>query len=310
MGYTLIGFYLGAILGSFVKVLADRSVNKKSFWGRSYCLSCKHKLQWYDLFPIISYLVLAGKCRYCKKGISLEYLLVELAMGFLIGLLFFQSLKDFSLFGFIFAAKVKFDIFTTFKPLLFLFNLIFQIFLITILVVLFLTDLKKMLIPDRISLPAIEISLIYQVFITAFKIFYLFYFLNQSTVGKLLLPPHSPYFQRHAIMLSQDLIGGLLSGLLIAGFFILLIIISKGKGMGGGDVKLGALMGIALGFPLSLVALMIAILTGAVISIFLVIFGKKNFGQTVPFGPFLVLGSLVVIFWGSEILNWYLNLQI
>ncbi len=107
----------------------------------------------------------------------------------------------------------------------------------------------------------------------------------------------------------QPLLGGILMGLLIGGFFWGLIIITKGKGMGGGDVKLGAFMGLMLGFPQALIALILSFLTGAVFSIILIIFGKKSFGQVIPFGPFLVLGSLIVLFWGQEILNWYLSIK-
>ncbi len=277
----LIGFVTGIILGSFVKALADRSLKEQSFWGRSYCPKCKNKLHWYDLIPVISYLILGGKCRYCRKAISIEYLLIEVVMGILVGFLFWS-------FGL--------------AP-----DLIFKIFFITVLSVLFITDIKKMFIPDRIVLPAIVISLIYLVAITIYKIGYLYFYLSQSPIGQKLLPPYSDYFQRHALMVSEPLFYGVLMGLLIGGFFMALIIITKGKGMGGGDVKLGAFMGLGLGFPLSLVAMMLAFLTGAVFSIILIILGKKHFGQVIPFGPFLVLGSLIAIFWGEKILNWYLS---
>ncbi len=95
---------------------------------------------------------------------------------------------------------------------------------------------------------------------------------------------------------------------IIGGFFWGLIIITRGKGMGGGDVKLGAFMGLMLGFPQSLIALILSFLTGAIFSMILIIFGKKHFGQTIPFGPFLVIGSLVALFWGNQIIDWYLHL--
>lgn len=239
------GFILGTVLGSFVKVLADRSLTKKSFSGRSYCPECKQNLHWYDLFPVLSFISTGGKCRYCHKRIGVEYPLVEIVMGILIGFLFWS-------FGF-----------TS--------DLIFKTFFITILAVLFITDLKEMFIPDRIVIPAIIISLIYLVL-------------------QLLFEP-------------------VLMAFLIGSFFMALIIITKGKGMGGGDVKLGVFMGLALGFPQALVALIIAFLSGAIVSLMLIVGGKKHFGQVIPFGPFLVTGSLVALFWGDQILNWYLNLN-
>lgn len=88
-----------------------------------------------------------------------------------------------------------------------------------------------------------------------------------------------------------------------------LIVVTGGKGMGGGDVKLGAFMGLALGFPGSLVALAIAFLSGAIVSLILIISGKKHFGQVIPFGPFLVLGSLIALFWGDWLTLWYLTIN-
>lgn len=309
----LIGFILGTVLGSFVLALANRSLTKRSFWGRSYCEKCKKSLLWYDLFPILSYIILRGRCRWCKKKISLEYLVVEVVMGILIGFLFWQSTKNLQFSTFPIWERqasliYNFQSIFNFKFSIFILDLLFKIFFITILASLFITDLKKMLIPDRISIPAIWVSLIYLVSITIFKIGYLYYYLSQDRIGKYLLPPHSDYFQRHALTTVQPLLGSIIMGLAIAGFFTLLIIITRGKGMGGGDVKLGGLIGLGLGFPLALVALMISFISGAITSLILVIFGRKNFGQSVPFGPFLVLGSLVALFWGNQIIDWYLKL--
>lgn len=281
------GFLIGMVLGSFAKALADRSLKGRSFWGRSYCPNCKHKLAWYDLFPILSYIFLLGKCRYCHKKIPPEYPVTEIILGILVGFLFLQSIFPFSIL---------------------ILDLVFKTFFIVILAALFLTDLKKMLIPDRIVKPAILIGVISLFAVTIYKIVYLYYYLSGSTVGRLLLPPKSDYFQRHALIIAEPLIFGVLMGLAIGGFFYALIVLTKGKGMGGGDVKLGAFMGLMLGFPLSLLALVLSFLTGAVFSVGLIIAGKKHFGQTIPFGPFLVLGSLIALFWGNQIINWYLKL--
>ena len=280
------GFLIGIILGSLVKALADRSLGKKSFWGRSYCPKCQHKLAWYDLFPVFSYLFLNGKCRYCHKKIPLEYPITEIILGILISYLF---------------AQTQFSFITI--P-----DLILKIFFIVILAILFITDLKKMFIPDRIIIPSIIIAITGFAAITVYKIAYLYYYLSQSVVGKLLLPPKSEYFQRHAFLIAQPYLLSLALGALIGGFFYSLIIITRGKGMGGGDVKLGAFIGLMLGFPNALLALVLSFLTGAVFSIGLIIAGKKHFGQTIPFGPFLVLGSLTALFWGNQIIDWYLHL--
>src|SRR5574337_1500402 len=93
--FGLVGFILGLVLGSFIKALADRSLTNRTFWGRSCCPHCQHKLQWYDLLPVLSYLSLGGKCRYCHKKITLDYLVTELLMGLVIGFLFLQTFQNF-----------------------------------------------------------------------------------------------------------------------------------------------------------------------------------------------------------------------
>lgn len=249
---AILGVILGIVLGSFSKVLADRSLNNKSFWGRSYCPACKHKLTWYDLFPIFSYLFLKGKCRYCQKKIGIEYPVIEVVMGILVGLLFWQS--SFNL------------------------TLILSTFFIVILVTLFLTDIKEMLIPDRIIVPSLIIGI--------------FLKLISSIINSSYLP----------------FVYAVLTGLGIGLFFYSLIIITRGKGMGGGDVKLGAFIGLMLGFPNGILAIFLAFFIGAIFSIGLIILRKKHFGQVIPFGPFLVIGSLLMLYWGQEIMNWYLYL--
>lgn len=281
---SVFGFILGAVLGSFIKVLADRSLSNKSFRGRSYCTACRHKLAWYDLLPIVSFFLLGGKCRYCRKSFSSEYILVEISSGIIFALVFWKVFPNF-------------------------YDLPLKIFFTCVLLVLFITDLKKMFIPDRIVLPALVVTLIYLVLLTIYKIGYLFYYLSQSRIGQLLLPPNSDYFQRHAIISAYPLFWGIVMALLIGGFFTLLILITKGRGMGGGDVKLGALIGLSLGFPGSLVALMLSFISGAVFSIGLILLKKKHFGQSIPFGPFLVFGSIVSLLWGNQIVDWYLHID-
>ena len=299
------GFLLGLVLGSFVLVLAERSLTKQSFWGRSYCPHCKKKLRWYDLFPILSFIILRGRCRYCGDKIAVEYLLAEVVMGLLVGLLFAVQFQNFH------PSTTSTVLSTSSLGIgfsIFIFELVLKTFFITILAVLFITDLKKMLIPDRIIVPAIKIGLASILVLTITKIGYLYYFLSQSTVGRYLLPPHSDYFQRHALLSAWPFLTGILMAILIGGFFMGLIIITKGKGMGGGDVKLGAFIGLMLGFPQSLLALVLSFILGALLSLVLIVTKKKHFGQSIPFGPFLVLGSLISLFWGNQIIDWYLRL--
>ena len=288
----ILGFLIGAILGSLAKALADRSLKNRSFLGRSNCEKCKRTLSVTDLIPIFSYLFQGGKCRYCKKAIGLEYLLVEIVMGMLIAFLFYQSNFQFS---------------TNFQSTQFLFELIFNIFFVTILAILFLTDLKEMFIPDRIVIPGIIIATVLLALNTLYKIGFLYNYLSLDPIGKFLLPPHSDYFYRHAFAASQPFLGAGAAGLGIAAFFAFLVFITKGRGMGGGDIKLGMFMGLGLGFPGAVIAVILAFISGAIVALIAVAAGKKGLKSQIPFGPFLILGSLVVLFCGQQILTWYLH---
>ena len=292
------GFIIGVCLGSFTLVLAYRSLTSRSFLGRSYCANCKHKLAWYDLFPILSYLFLRGKCRYCKKKLSIEYLLVEVLMGLLAAGIFVKVIPP-DVLNLNFVSWVAL-----------LLSLLMYLLIAITLVSVFITDFKTGYIPDRITYPAIWSLLILLIISTLFKVPLLYLSLKNSEIGKYLIPPYSNYFYSHALELAQPLFYGSLMALGLGLFFYGLIILTKGKGMGGGDLKLGVFLGLAFGFPYSLVVLMLSFLLGSVVGIGLILIGRKKFGQTLPFGPFLSLAGLIVIFWGTDILDWYLHLNL
>lgn len=292
------GFILGLCLGSLTKVVADRSLTNKTFWGRSYCENCKKKLAWYDLFPILSYLFLRGKCRYCRKKLSLQYPLIELLMGFLISGIFLKFVPI----GFFSSSPEQ-------QILVFLTVLFYSVVCI-VLVSVFLTDLKTGYIPDRITYPGIWLIFILLIISSISKIYFLYQALTASVIGKYLLPPNSSYFYENSLRLLEPVTNGATMALALGIFFYLLIIITKGRGMGGGDLKLAVFLGLAFGFPYSLVVLIMSFLLGSVAGIGLILIGKKKFGQTIPFGPFLSFAGIICIFWGPEILSWYLSLKI
>lgn len=246
---TIIGFFLGTILGSFVKAIADRSLSGKTYLGRSVCPNCKHKLGWLDLFPILSYIFLKGRCRYCGRKISLEYPVVELIVGVLIGFLFWY--------------EFNYSLIPNY------YSLIFKTFFITVLAIVFITDIKKYFIPDKVTIPSILISIVY------------------------------------LVLTKESFFENIFAGGLIGGFFLMLIILTRGKGMGGGDVKLGAFMGLGLGLYNGISAVMLGFFLGAVFGISAIILKRKKLKSHLPFGPFLVLGSLIALFWGSLIANLY-----
>jgi len=292
------GFIIGVCLGSFTKVLADRSLTNRNFWGRSYCESCKRKLAWYDLFPILSYLFLKGKCHYCKKKLSPEYFLVEILMGLLIAGVFVKVLPP---------NFLELNLVSWIAALLSV--LMYSVIVIT-LVAVFVTDFKTGYIPDRITYPTLWILFGLIIISVSYRIGLLYFSLKNSDIGKYLIPPYSNYFYSHSLELAAPLIYGSLMALLLGLFFFLLIVITRGRGMGGGDLKLGVFLGLAFGFPYSLVVLMLSFLLGSLFGVGLILLGRKKFGQTMPFGPFMSIAGLIVIFWGVQILDWYLKLNI
>jgi prepilin signal peptidase PulO-like enzyme (type II secretory pathway) len=133
-------FIFGLAIGSFLNCVIYRLERRESFLrGRSYCPHCKHILSWKDLIPVFSFLILKGKCRYCKKKISFQYPLVE----FFTGILFVLAIP-------IYGGRTSID-------------LIFYWVLTCFLIIIFVYDLKYYLIPDKIIYPAIAIVFLNQI---------------------------------------------------------------------------------------------------------------------------------------------------
>lgn len=139
------------------------------------------------------------------------------------------------------------------------------------LIVVTFIDLETLLIPDRITLPGIALGL-----------------------GMQLYPS------------VRGLVGGLLGCLLAGGIFYLIALLSRG-GMGGGDIKLAAMMGAFLGWDLVLVAIFLGVLAGGLTGVLLLVMGRKGRKDPVPFGPFLALGGVIAALWGRPLLTWYLG---
>jgi len=249
---SLIIFIFGLIVGSFLNCVIYRlEVNDSPLKGKSYCPKCKHTLNWQDLIPVLSFFFLRGKCRYCSQKISWQYPLVEIATGILFLLIFNFQLNPVSL------VEVGF--------------LIFYFIIASLLIIIFVYDLKHYIIPDRIIYSAIVLVLFY-----------------------VLLRPD--FFGRSDFFLSA--FGAAL-------FFLLLVLITKGKGMGIGDIKLAFFMGLFLGWPNILIALFLAFFIGAIIGTGLIILKKKNLKSEIPFAPFLIFGTFFALFFAEKILEWY-----
>ena len=255
-------FIFGLIVGSFLNCVIYRIEKGRSFLkGRSFCPNCKHPLAWYDLIPVFSFLFLRGKCRYCGKKISLQYPLVEIftATTFLFVFNFlFPNFSFRDVLAFNFKDILKFSYFLTISSLL---------------ILIFIYDLKNFIIPDEFIYPSIIIVLLYEMTTN-------FNFLVKNFI---------------------------LSAIVTSAFFLMIVLISKGRWMGMGDVKLAFFIGLFLGFPKVFVGMFLAFLIGAIIGIGLIFLRMKTLKSEVPFGPFLVVGTFIALLWGQQIANWYLN---
>jgi leader peptidase (prepilin peptidase)/N-methyltransferase len=258
-------FIFGSIVGSFLNSVIYRLSKKESFLiKRSYCPHCSHTLQWQDLIPFFSFLILKGRCRYCKKRISLQYPLVEFATGFLFAFIFFQNVP------FLFSGSIIFN----------LLNICFLFLVSCFLIIIFVYDLYHFIIPDNIIYPAILAAGFWRL---ASDIL-----LNINT--------------------REEILNTIYSALGAAAFFLAIVLLSRGKGMGVGDVKLAFFMGLILGFPDILTALFLSFFLGAALGTMLIILKKRDFKSEIPFAPFLVTGTFLAMFFGKEIINFYFNL--
>mgnify|MGYP001561332196 CR=1 FL=1 len=259
--YFLI-FIFGLIIGSFLNCVIYRIEEGDKLSGRSYCPTCKHDLKWIDLFPVFSYLFLKGKCRYCSKKISIQYPIVEILTGLMFLMVFNHQLsnREVSIFYFLFS--------------------IFLFYITSSLIVIFVYDLKHLIIPDKILFPAIIITFLYQL---------LFNF---------------------SFLISNYLWAGLGAFL----FFGTIFFMSNGKWMGFGDCKLVFFLGLLLGFPNILLGLFLGFFFGAIIGLVSILLNLSIEGKTkldlktqIPFAPFLIAGTIIAMFWGEQIIDWYLN---
>ena len=276
-------FLFGLCVGSFLNVLIERLPRAKSRgWGvvggRSRCPGCGHELAGRDLVPLLSFVLLKGRCRYCQQKISWQYPLVELATGFLfVSSMFVETGHAPSL------------------PVL-----ISTVFLVPIFVI----DLRRGIIPDKIVFPAIGLVAGSRLLVAGWRIFSLYRNLKGDIGG---LGPYllqTDFFRQHVWLELRPLLWTLLGSVFLFFCFFVLHHLFSGRALGGGDVKLALLVGLITGWPNMIVAVVSSFLTGALVSVILMSVGKKRFGETVPFGPFLVIGTYVALFWGDKILRY------
>ena len=245
-------FILGLIVGSFSNVCIYRIPRNESIiYPASHCPKCHSNISPKDNIPLLSYILLKGRCRNCKSKISIQYPIVELLTGLIYSIIYLT-----------YGLSIQ--------------SLIYIILSSALIIIAFI-DLNEQIIPDVISLPGIVIGFILSFFVPYIS------FINSAL------------------------------GVVVGGGIILIIglagsVIFKKEAMGGGDVKLAAMIGAFLGWRYIVISLFLGFFLGALAGIILIMSKIKSREDTVPFGPFIVLGSLITLLWGDKIISWYIGL--
>lgn len=265
---------VGLALGSFVNALvwriheqekhmkrskaevAELSVTK----GRSMCPKCRHQLSALDLLPVVGWVLLKGKCRYCQKPISVQYPLVEVLASLLFVVAYVYWPYSVNTVG-------QATVFGLFLPL------------IVLSVVLALYDLKWMVLPTK-----------------------LVYIFGISAVVWLMTLAYTTGD-------SQVLTSGLIGALSYGGFFYVIYQVSGGKWIGGGDVRLGFVLGAVLGWQKSIIGLTAAAYLATAVVLALFIMSKYHKKMHIPFGPFLLLGTFLAVLWGQQVIDYYYKIS-
>jgi len=247
----MIGFMIlifGVVIGSFLNVCIYRIPREESIaYPPSHCTNCNNVIKAYDLIPVISYIFLKGKCRFCKEKVSIRYPIIELITG----VIFMTLYIEYGI-GFTF---VKYALFSCF------------------LIVIGMIDFDTTDVYLKTTLPGIICGVV--LLIIDWKL---------------------------GIGFSTYIFGALLGGGLIS-----LIILLTG-GMGWGDAEICLLCGIFLGLKLTAAMLFISFVLGGVIGVVLIATKKKSRKDYIPFGPYIAIAAIIVIFLGDNLVNWYITL--
>lgn len=270
---AIVAGILGVCIGSFLHVVADRLSNDRPITGRSRCSFCHKTLRWYELIPVVSFALQMGKCRRCKKKLSFYYPASEIMTG----LLFMAA---WSIFPVVFFREV----YPNTLPILYVardlyegtalsadvvqFYILKVLFLgvISCTIAIILADLKYFIIPDEVQI--------------AFAIF-----------AAALLAVGTPVV--------NDIGLHIFAAFLIMLPMLLIYLVTRGRGLGFGDVKLAANMGLFLGVKGGVVALYWAFILGTIVGVTAMVLQKKGMKSKIPFGPFLVLGTWITV-WHAE----------
>lgn len=245
-----LALFLGAALGSFLNCAAWRTVRGESFMrGRSRCPECGHTLGFFELVPVLGWVFLGGRCRECKKPISVRYPLTELGFA-----------------AITLACLLRFDISPVFAR-----NLVF----LACLYFLSLTDLDAQIIPNGCLIAAAAVWALCEPFIAG----------SWAEAG-------------------LSVLAGLVFGGALLGLSLIMDRVLGRESLGGGDIKLFAVVGLYLGFAGTLFTLLLACVLGLIFALLL----RKKRSQPFPFGPSIAAASAVMLLWGGGFIDWYLGL--
>lgn len=274
---------IGLVLGSFVNALIWRLHEQSQYFddegkakklsrddkkrlkelsiakGRSMCSKCGHSLSAWDLIPVVSWIALRGRCRYCKQKID-DNPVIEIALPLLLVVTYifwpysFENQLDYSL-------------------------LAVWVMIMTCFIALAVYDARWYLLPDKIVLPLTVLSV-------------LFVLLRSYNAGDI-----TQVFQ------------ALVASLVISGIFLMMYVVSKGTWIGFGDVKLAVSLGLIVGAPLmALLVIFVASLIGTLVALPQLLTSGNGMKQTIPFGPYLLVGTVLIFLFGNAASDLYLNL--
>jgi len=260
---AILALLFGLLIGSFLNVCIHRWPRGRSVVRpRSHCVRCRKTIAWYDNVPVVSYLLLGGKCRHCGRHISARYPAVEL----LTGVVFFYFVwHDGPT-----VAAVKFCVFAA------------------ILIALIFSDFEKRLLPDELTLGGALIGLAFAAFVPLH---------DESSQGLLWLMGLS--LEGRLLSLCQAALGAVVPSFVLWGGGWLYLKVRHREGLGLGDVKLMLTMGAFLGLQASLLALLTGCIVGSVVSLVYIWIARKDAATyELPFGSFLGAAALAVAIWG------------
>jgi len=271
-------FVLGLLVGSFLNVCISRLPREEPRESsivkpRSHCPKCKKPIAWYDNIPLLSYLLLGGKCRACKAKISAVYPAVEL----LTGLLFLACLSSFG----ISLAALKWTLFSC------------------VMLVLVFTDIFDRILPDPVNYFGLGAGLLLSLFAAPAD------GIAAWLSGKIFAyPPPSP-----VLSFVDALLGGALGGGLLWLVGVAYLKWRSREGMGFGDVKMMAMAGAFLGPQRTFLTILVGSLLGSVLGLLFILLRRKDSDYELPFGTFLGVAALLVVFFGNPVLDWYLRIS-